>query len=321
MKYTHFSKEERLELSILLSKKYSLRSIAKAMDRSHSSIGREIKRNGVKGAYDGKKADTRARIKRRHSKYQGMKVIENSEIKEYIIEKMENEWSPENIAGRFNFEKGKKMIGKDAIYKYLYSAYGNGLCRFLRYKRFRKVKRSGLKGSRAMIKDRIFIDERPAIVNERARFGDFEGDTMGRPKKASPETLVVARERLSRKMFAVKVKKLKYSIKGFKKILKNTEAKSLTLDNGVENTRFEELKIRTYFCHPYHSWEKGTVEQGILVIRSHIPKKADLKNFSQKEIDAILKKINSTPMKCLDFKTPDEVYQQHISLTGHRWCT
>lgn len=275
----------------------------------------------MRGLYDGKKADKKAIIKRKYSKYQGMKIMENSEIKKYVIEKMNKEWSPSNIAGRFNLEKGERMIGKDAIYKYLYSSHGNRLCKFLKYKRYWKVKRNTANSSKEIIKNRIFIDDRPKVVNERARFGDFEGDTMGRPQKASPETLVVARERLSRKMFGVKVKKLKYSMKGFKKIFKSAKAKSLTLDNGVENTRFKELKIRTYFCHPYHSWEKGAVEQGLSVIRNYIPKKADLKDFSQKEIDAILEKMNSTPMKCLGFKTPNEVYQEHTSLTRHGWCT
>ena len=315
MKYTHFSREERLELSILISKKYSLRSIAKAINRSHSSISRELRRNEANGSYDANKADKKAETKRKHSKYQGMKVVDNSEIESYVIQNIQKDWSPENIAGRFNFEKGDKWIGKDAIYKYLYSSYGNRYCRFLKYKRFKKSTRSRLGNKREMIKDRVFIDERPTIINKRVRFGDFEGDTMGRPQKASPETLVVLRERLSRRIFGVKVKKLNQTIKGFKKILQGTKPKSLTLDNGVENMKFKELGIKTYFCHPYHPWEKGSVEQGILVIRNYIPKKSDLKYFPQNKIDDILMKINSTPMKCLGFKTPDEVYSYHISLT------
>lgn len=266
-------------------------------------------------SYEPQKAHHKAYVKRKYSKYQGMKVVSNLEIEAYVKEKIKYEgWSPESIAGRFNFEKGMKIIGKDAIYKYLYSQYGQSLCEFLKYKRYNKKKRKNVKTVREIIKDRVFIDQRPEKINERKRFGDYEGDTMGRPKDASPETLTVMRERFSRKIFAIKVKRLKYAIRGFKKILKSKQPLSLTLDNGVENCRYKELKVDTYFCHPYHSWEKGSVEQGISLIREYIPKKADLKDFSQAKINAILQKINNTPMKCLNYKTPNEIYTQNLLL-------
>ena len=120
------------------------------------------------------------------------------------------------------------------------------------------------------------------------------------------------RERLSRKLFSIKVKRLKYTIEGFKKIIQPLSVASITFDNGVENIRYQELGIPSYFCNPYHSWEKGSVEQGIGLIREYIPKKADLKDFSQEKIDAILERINNTPMKCLKYKTPNEIYSQNL---------
>jgi IS30 family transposase len=324
MKYTHFSKEERAELSILKKKGYSLRSIAEAMGKSHSSLSRELRRNTVHGLYDPKKAHHKAYVKRKYSKYQGMKVSSNPEIQNYVKEKMEvYGWSPSNIAGRFNVEKGLKLLGKDAIYKYLYSARGQFLCHYLKYKRYGRRHRIRSKSIPAKhIPHRISIDLRPQEINERTTFGHFEADTMGKPRNASAQTLVVMRERLSRKLFGIKVKKLKYTIKGFKKIVESIPVVSITFDNGVENIRYRELGIPSYFCNPYHSWEKGSVEQGIGLIREYIPKKADLKYFSQEKIDAILEKINNTPMKCLNYKTPNEVYSQNLLfLNQTSWCT
>ena len=219
------------------------------------------------------------------------------------------QWSPKTIAGRLYLERGIS-IKADTIYKYLYSAYGQPLCKYLKYKRYKKKKRKNIKSKREIIKDRIFIDERPEFINHRLGFGDFEGDTMGRPRHASQQTLVVLRERLSRKIFAVKAPRLKYTIEGFKTLLKGVPIFSLTLDNGVENIRYKELNIPTYFCHPYSSWEKGSVEQGIGLIREYIPKKADLKDYSHKEIRIIIEKINNTPMECLGYLTPNEVFEQ-----------
>lgn len=326
MKYSHFTKDERLELSILLKKGYSRRSIATAMGRSHSTIVREIQNNGTNGKYQPHKANCKARVKREYSKYQGMKVKENPEIEAYIKENIEK-WSPGTIAGRLYLEKGIS-IKPDTIYKYLYSVWGQSLCKYLKYKRSRKKKRKKGKKKREMIKDRVFIDERPEFINHRLRFGDFEGDTMGRPKKASPQTLVVLRERLSRKLFAIKVPRLKYTIEGFKTLLKNIIIFSLTLDNGVENIRYKELNISTYFCHPYSSWEKGSVEQGIGLIRDYIPKKADLEDYSHEKIQNIINKLNNMPMKCLGYLTPNEIFEQQTqflynfcNLIKLGWCT
>lgn len=306
--YQHFSKAERLELSILLEKGYSLRAIARSMERSHATISRELGRMSRDSSkYDAAKAQQKAQDQRRFSKYQGMKVRSDSELEQYVHEKMELLWSPERIAGALFVEKGT-CIGKDAIYKYLYSRHGQVLCEFLYRKRYQRKRRRKKKEKHEIIKDRIFIGARPALINERKRFGDYEGDTMGRPKKASPQTLVVMRERCSRKLFARKVSRLKYAINGFQKIRKRNPVLSLTLDNGVENTRYKELGVPTYFCDPYSPWQKGSVENAIGLIRRFIPKKADLKDFSQAQINSFLNIINNTPMKVLGFRTPNQVF-------------
>lgn len=317
------NKGERLELSILLGKGYSLRAIAKAMGRDHSSLSRELKKNPVNGKYDPEKANRKAQVRRAKSKYQGMKIRETHGLEEYVAERMKRDWSPELIAGRWKGETGKKLKA-DAIYKYLYSSFGQHLCKYLKYKRYGKRKRRlrTKKPPASHIPDRVSINERPQEIAERKTFGHFEADTMGRPRHASPQTLVVMRERLSRKMFGIKVKRLKYTIEGFKKIINHLPVSSITFDNGLENIRYKELGILAFFCNAYHSWEKGSVEQGIGQIRSYIPKKADLKDYSQTYIDDIMNTLNNRPMKCLNYQTPNEVFNKNLttySLT--QWCT
>jgi len=317
MRYAHLRRSDRLELSILRKKGYSIRSIAAAMERNPSSVSRELRNNAVRGRYDPARANHKAYVKRKYSKYQGMKVREHPELEAYIAEKMPCGWSPDRIAGRWRRNHPSAItITAKGIYKYLASPYGAHLAQYLKYGR-RKPRK--VPDQRGIIPNRAFIDERPKIVNERRRFGDFEGDTMGRPRSASPETLVVVRERQSRCLLAVKVPRLGYAIEGFRALLDSVPASSLTLDNGVENARHEELGVTVYFCHPFSAWEKGSVEQGIGLIREHIPKRADLRAYSQERIDAIVERINTVPMKCLGYRTPKEVFEEQ-SLTRYPEC-
>lgn len=315
MQYTHFSKSERLELSILLEKGYSLRRVARSMRRNPSSVSREIKDNSVNGVYDPLKANHKAGVRRHYAKYQGMKIVGDDCLRYYVEEGMRRYWSPEKIAGRLKREThGRQTLHHTTIYKYLYSVYGECLCWYLRSKRHRPRKRPAVRQRHEIIKNRVFIDQRPAIINERQRFGDYEGDTMGRPKHASAATLVVLRERQSRRLFATKVRRLAQSMEGFQTLLRPLPTQSLTLDNGVENQHYAKLGIQTYFCHPYSSWEKGSVEQGIGCLRQFIPKRSDLKDYTPTRIRAILKTINNTPMKCLGYRTPNEVFKEHAPL-------
>jgi len=317
MRYQHFKQEERNEIAILLKRGYSVREIAYALSRSPSSVSREIKNNSVKGKYNPCKASHKAYVKRKYSKYQGMKIRENPEIENYIERKLMLSWSPESIAGRMKEDLGVS-VHHTVIYKYLYSQYGQHLCKYLRCKKYKRSKRMKTKSVREIIKNRVFIDQRPEVINQRSRFGDFEGDTLGIPKHTH-QTLAAVIERKSRYMLARKVSRLKNAMEGFKKMFQSLPALSLTLDNGVENTRYPELGIDTYFCHPYSSWEKGSIENAFGLIREFIPKKSSLKKYSQSDIDAILELINGRPRKCLGWKTPAEVFQEQ--LLNNRCCT
>lgn len=308
MRYSHFSKTERLEISVLLKKGYSAREIAFALGKHHSSVSREIANNSVNGIYDPPKAHHKAYVKRKYSKYQGMKVRGNQEIASYVEEKMKLDWSPEAIAGRLSLDTGGRLLIHHAsIYKYLYSAYGQHLCQYLQYKRYRSKRRKETKPANEIIKNRVFIDQRPEVINQRLRCGDFEGDTLGVPK-TSRETLAGTVDRKSRYFLGKKIPRLREAMSAFDELLRHLNPFSITLDNGVENARYTILGIPTFFCHPYSAWEKPSIENTFKRLRRYIPKKSSLSNYSDEEISAIIDKMNNTPRKCLDWRTPKEVF-------------
>jgi len=162
-KYRHISKEERLEIAILLSKSYGIREIAGVLERSPGTISDEIERNSVMGIYDPKKAQYKAYSKRKHSKYQGMKVVQDDALRTYVREKMKDDWSPEEISGRLKeIDKDIKYASKGAICKFVYSVYGRRIEKYLRYRGKKRRKREKV----TQLKDRVFVDERPRVIED-----------------------------------------------------------------------------------------------------------------------------------------------------------
>lgn len=321
MKHTHFTSTERLEISILLKKGYSHRTIGSALGRSQASISREIKRNSTSSGYDPHRARVKARNRRKISKYQGMKVEERPRLRKYIISKLKQKWTPEEIAGRLKeVDTHLSYVSGKGIYKWLYSAYGQPYCFLLPKQRFRPRKRRKKKTKREMIPNRIGIEHRPATANERSEFGHFEEDTMvsGRRTK-SKAALAVFSERKARYSKLKKMRNMrpKIHVQAQKKMAANLIMKTITYDNGLENKNHEqvakELSVRTFFCNPYSSWEKGTVENTIGRIRRFIPKGADISKYTDRQIQKIEDWLNHTPRKSLNYKTPYEImYQENL---------
>jgi IS30 family transposase len=248
-KYHHFTKNERNELSILLKKGYSYRAIAPILGKSPPSIGREVTRNTVNGEYDPNKADHKAYVARWNSKYQGMKITGNNWLEKYVKEKLSSYWTPEEIAGRLEYEYGYQVVTFKSIYKWLYSSRGQAYCEYLPSKRYYQKPRKGLSVTRTLIPNRIPIDLRPSIVNSRQRIGDFEADTLGVPRE-SQGTVAGVVDRASRYFDARKIRKIGLAIDRFKEMTDVLGALSFTFDNGVENVRHEQLEVPTYFCNP-----------------------------------------------------------------------
>src|SRR3989338_2897979 len=314
MRYKRFTQNERNELAILLKKGYSQRDISHALLRSPSSVRREIKRNSTNGVYNPKKASHKAHVNRKYSKYQGMKIRRDIEVENYIRKKLKLSWSPESIAGRMKLDIGKS-VHYTVIYKYLYGQYGQDMRGYLRYKQYGRKKRTNVKRTKEIIKNRVFIDKRQRFIEEGRRYGDFETDTMGYPKWAK-ETLAAAIERKSRFILSKKISRLKNAMEGFKDIFQSLPVQSLTFDSGPENARYKELGIKTFFCHPYSAWEKGAVENAFKLIREYIPKKRPLENYTDEEISAIIDTINGRPRKCLNWLTPKEVFYANFLNSG-----
>lgn len=314
MRYKHLTKVNRLEISILLNKGHGVRDIASALGYNPSSISREIMNNSVSGIYDPYKAQHKAYVHRKYSKFQGMKVKDSRDLEERIINDLKSSLTPEQIAGRLKYENDNQtVVSARCIYKYIYSPSGRylRLSDYLPSHRIRPKHRYGKKRQKIKISNRISIRLRPAVVLTNTRFGDFEGDTLGRPK-GEADTLVGAVERKSLYLLARRVRRLKYSMDGFKSILNphHNLIKSLTLDNGLENFRHQELGIDTYFCDPYSSWQKPLIENSFGRLRRFIPKGSKLVNYTDEKISAIIELMNNTPRKRLGFRTPQEVFSE-----------
>lgn len=313
--YSHITKTERQEIAILSEKGYSRRAIALVLGRNVSSISREINSRKTKGIYDPQKAHAKARVRRQNAKYQGMKVVGNRELSDYVETKLSEDWSPEAISGRIKeVDRRVRYISAKGIYKFVASAYGVRFLRHLEYKgRRRKPK---IPSPVTKFENRIFIDQRPTIVDTKGRFGDWEGDFIVSGRNGSGVLLVLherkARYILIRKLTVVSIEqvhRLLHEMTGG--IMMNT----LTLDNDIVFRKHEEMSrilgVAVYFCHPYHSWEKGGVENTNKLIRRYVPKGSDISKFSDAYIQEVETKLNTRPRKCLRYKTPLEVMTTH----------
>jgi len=310
--YKHITKTERLEIALLKERGYSNRDVAKALKRSPNTISLEIAKNSVRGKYDQHKAQHKAYVKRKCSKYQGMKIVEDGQLRNYVEEKLKEDWSPEEIAGRLKeIDKHIKYASRGAIYKFVYSVYGRLLEQHLRYKG--KKRKRGKRVKVTQLKNRVFIEKRPKIVAKKQRFGDWEGDFIV-SNKTGKGVLIVLYERKA--MYVVIKKLLSRNCAIVNRYVKEMTGgfvcfNSLTIDNDISFRKHEELSellgAPVYFCHPYHSWEKGGVENINKLIRQYIPKGSDISRYSDKYIREIETKLNNRPRKSLGYKTPLEL--------------
>lgn len=314
MAHHHFTSAQQLELEILLKRGYSNRAIARSFGCAHTSIGRERKRNSVKKKYNGKSAKIKARIRRRYSKYQGMKVRERPDLQKFIIRKMKAGWTPEEIAGRLKTTRRRlPYISAKGIYKWLYSVHGQKYCPLLCSQQLKPKKRRP-KAERSMIPNRVGIEKRPAEANNRTEYGHAETDTAVSGKRHdSKHSLAVLHERKARYVRLRRIPNMKPTsmTRALKKMAKDLTLRTITYDNGIENRDHETvavaLNLKTFFCNPYHSWEKGGVENTIGRIRRYIPKGSNLADYSDRDIAKIEHWLNHTPRKCLNWKTPHEI--------------
>ncbi len=314
-KYNHLSKEQRYQLSVLLKAGHKIAYITKALNVHRSTLYREVKRNSKpRGSYEALYANEYAEIrKERFSKRRKL----NPEMIRFIRDKLENvQWSPEQIKGYCD-KDNIPMVSHERIYQFIYEDKANGgsLYKHLRCGKKKRKNRYGKhKNRKIVIKNKVSIDERPDVINNKQRYGDWEIDTIvGREHKGAIVTLV------ERKSSFILIRKLKSKnathlatetirlLAPYKDLVH-----SITSDNGTEFAKHEyiskKLNTKFYFAHPYSSWERGLNEYSNKLVRQYIPKKSNFDDFNIVDILRINDKLNNRPRKLLNFNKPIDVF-------------
>jgi IS30 family transposase len=224
-----------------------------------------------------------------------MKIRENQELEKSIKEQLLSGWMPDEIAGRLKLENnGKSVINFKSIYKWLDTVYG------IRYKGYLPSKQAGWrrrkKSRKTIIKNRIGIEQRLEIINQRMRLGDFEGYILGSPK-SELDRLASIVDRSSRYADLKKMKRLKEAVPTFKTMLEDNNGLSCNLDNGPENASHQKICLPVFFCRPYAAWEKGTIENTFQRLRRYISRGSKISSFSNEQISAIVDKMDNTPRR------------------------
>lgn len=322
MSHTHLTSEERSVIDHLSRFDMSCREIACHLKRSHTSISRELRRNGSVSGYRYQTAQKRAELRRsqpRHYRRQHQEPLIA-----YVGDKLGIDWAPEQIAGRIRLDhpQDEQMrISTETIYRWTYTdaLQGGRTHRHLRrgHHRRRAQTRYG-KGNR-FLPGRVGIAERPESVANRSRFGDWEADLVaGSFGKAA---LVSCLERKSRYLLAAKVSdktaaSFNAAMTAQMAVIPAKLRHTLTLDNGSEMTRFRELEAATglsvYFAEPYSPWQRGANENCNSLLRQYFPRGSNFRTISEEEVMEAVQRLNNRPRKCLGYQTPAEVYTAAI---------
>lgn len=317
------TEEERDTIARLVNQGISIRGIGRVLNRQHSSISREIKRNRFGDHYVAIHAQ---RVSEERKSTAGKReTLKNPKIYSYVLEKLRQGWSPEQIAGRLKLEHERDSswhIHHETIYQFIYAKENREqrLWEYLPRKQQRRKKQHGRSSQRVHIPNRVSIHERPEEINQRQEIGHWEGDTVeGKGRRESIHTEV---ERVSRFLMAAKIPAItseetaKVQLKLFE-TLPQQARQSTTLDNGKENHLHIVLNIigmKTYFADPYSSWQRGTNENTNGLLRRYLPKKTSFHTLTQQELNDIVWEINNRPRKVLHYKTPTEIFSGAFQL-------
>jgi transposase, IS30 family len=315
MSYHQLTSEERYALSLLRKQGLSQRGIARALDRSPSTISRELRRNvRQKTWYRAKDADDIAHTRRRVSRrYRRLSDAQWG----LICSMLRKLWSPEQIVGRLR-KRGVVLVSYETIYRYIWAdrRRGGSLYRCLRGSLKLRRKRKGSYDSRGRLAGKRSISERPPGAQNRSRVGHLEGDTMiGSSDQHCVITLV------DRKTGYVSIGKLKgrtaeeANRKAIELLRRGPRpTRTLTLDNGTEFHSYKAIEAatgaRVYFATPHHAWERGTNENTNGLIRQYLPKRQSMREVDQRWCDWIARELNERPRKRLGYRTPAECYEK-----------
>lgn len=326
--HTHLSMSERRRIYQLLGRKVSVVEIARDLGRHHSTVYREIQRNSFWDEEDHKMngyypVNAQEYYRRRR---QSLQLFERyPDLKAFVVEKLKSYWSPDQIAGHL------KRIGvsmfcacAETIYQFIYGTEGRklGLYQYLFKGRKNRRRKYSRKPRGMIIPEHHGISHRPQVVSERRDFGHWEGDLMIFNREFGNTNITSLIERKSR--FTVLAKNdnrrpalVLGTIRDKLSPLPKNMTQTITFDRGFEFIhRYDVLKkklgMQAYFCDPQAPWQKGAVECNNNRIRRFLPREVDLKTVSDADIYAISVIMNNTPRRCLNYKTPQEVLDEHL---------
>ena len=319
-RYNQLTIEERCEIARLRASECPLRQIAAALDRSPSTIARELKRNASRqGEYRAGYADQQSRARR----WSGSKLDRDSVLREIVLLRLAGGWSPEQVAGRMAREAGARVISHETIYRFIYAQIARTKDYSWRRLLPRGKSKRGWRGRKggspaSFIAHRRPLTERPEEANDRQTPGHWEADLMLFSKYG--QAVLTMHERHSRLLIAVRppgkaAKPIAEAMADILAPLPPQWRQTVTFDNGTEfafHYKLHSLNIQTFFCDTYSPWQKGGVENAIGRMRRTLPRKTDLAKLSEDRFVELIQAYNNTPRKCLDFLTPAEVFWKEL---------
>lgn len=318
----HINQEQRYTIQVLLEKKFSKSHIATVIGKNKTTIYRELKRNSDKRNFKYTADLATKKCKERH-KNKKKKIHFTDEIKQKVEDKIKEDYSPEQITGYFKKE-GIACVSHERIYQHIWQdkKKKGDLYTHLRTQGKKYRKRGASKDKRGQIIGRVDIENRPKIVEEKTRFGDFEIDlVIGKNHK---KAILTANDRATgfTKIALLESKSAEEVKEKTIEILKNWKPflQTITSDNGKEFAKHQEiskeLEVDYYFAKPYHSWERGANENYNGLLRQYFPKDYDFNLITEKELKYVEEKLNNRPRKKFGYLTPNEVYLQTINNNG-----
>jgi IS30 family transposase len=310
---THLTLEERYQIQVMRRFGAGHNKIARSLGRSRSTIDREVKRNKAADEhYNANRADAFARARLRSRARANARRIDPAvwgRVRSYL-----SVMTPELIAGRLRLEGCGLRVSHESIYSHIYAdkRAGGQLWRLLPCQKLRRRRYGAGRTRRHLIPNRVPIEMRPAIVERKTRFGDWEGDTLADASHRNAVVTLVERRSMYIVLATVKKRTTELVCNAIANALKRAPlpAHTLTLDNGAEFCAHERITAavgaRCYFARPYAAWQRGLNENHNGLVRRYIPKKSSLANYTQAQLDIIANRLNNRPRKKLGYLTPQE---------------
>ena len=325
MNYKHLTAADRGAIEVLLREDCTVSGIAKKISRHKSTVCREIKDRSTPNGYFADVAQLDYEGKREKSR-QDTK-LSKGETRNYVLTRLQKGWSPEQISGWMKRFGREDRVCHETIYKFVYEddyCKREKIYQYLRYGRKKRQKWSGSRKHRCKIPNRVNIEQRPKIVEERVELGHWEGDSVVYAEKKAVNTM---NELVSGLAVFTKLdrKTAELTKRAMTEVLNHHVSKTTTVDNGTEFMGHEgiteETGVQVYFCDPYSSWQRGANENVNMLLRGYLPKKANIGNLTQGDLDDIAWELNHRPRKRLGYLTPAEVYQRELSKLSQEGAT